>query len=207
MSVLTQKRAKWSKGDFMKELKLDRKSRYTRKALADSLIELMKDKPFIKITIRELCEKADINRTTFYAHYQDQYDLLKQIEEETLNYIEDILNKYDYDNKRSKREVLEMVEEIFDFIANNSNSLQVLLSENGDIGFQKKLFRHFMFKEQLLKYFPQKAIKEERKEYWSVFVINGAIGMVQHWLKDNRSVPVSELARILMFLSWREDLR
>jgi AcrR family transcriptional regulator len=188
----------------MKEMKQDRKTRYTRKALADSLIELMKDKPFVKITIRELCEKADINRTTFYAHYQDQYDLLKQIEEETLGYIENILNKYD--NKRSKREVLEMVEEIFDFIAHNSNSLQVLLSENGDIGFQKKLFRHFMFKEQLLKYFPRKLIREERKEYWSVYVINGAIGMVQHWLKDNMAVPVSELAKILMCLSWREDL-
>jgi AcrR family transcriptional regulator len=193
------------RGNSMKEMKMDRKTRYTRKALAESLIELMKDKPFTKITIRELCEKADVNRTTFYAHYRDQYDLLKQIEEETLSYIEAILNKYD--NKRSKREVLEMVEELFDFIANNSNSLQVLLSENGDIGFQKKLFRHFMFKEQLLKYFPQKSIKEERKEYWSVYVINGAIGLVQHWLKDNMSVPVSELAKIMMFLSWREDVR
>jgi AcrR family transcriptional regulator len=193
------------RGDFMKEMKQDRKTRYTRKALADSLVELMKDKPVTKITIRELCEKADINRTTFYAHYQDQYDLLKQIEEETLGSIEDMLDKYD--NKRSKREVLEMVEKILEFIAGNSSSLQVLLSENGDIQFQKKLFRYFMLKEQVMKYFPKKSIREETKEYWSVYVINGAIGLVQYWLKENMSIPVSELARILMFLSWHEDLR
>ena len=189
----------------MKEMKLDRKTRYTRKALADSLVELMKDKPFTKITIRELCEKADINRTTFYAHYHDQYDLLRQIEEETLGSIEGMLNKYD--TKRSKREVLEMVEEILEFIAGNSSSLQVLLSENGDIQFQKKLFRYFMLKEQVMKYFHQRSIKEETKEYWSVYVIHGAIGLVQYWLKDNMSVPVSEMARILMLLSWREDPR
>jgi AcrR family transcriptional regulator len=189
----------------MKEMKLDRKTRYTRKALGDSLIELMKDKPFTKITVRELCENADINRTTFYAHYRDQYDLLQQIEEDTLNCIEDMLNKYD--SKRSKREVFEMVEEILNFIANNSNSVSVLLSENGDIDFQKRLFRHFMLKEQVMRYLPKKSIREETKEYWSVYVINGAIGMVQYWLKENMSIPVSELAKILMFLAWREDLR
>jgi AcrR family transcriptional regulator len=189
----------------MKEMKLDRKTRYTRKALGDSLIELMKAKPFTKITVRELCENADINRTTFYAHYRDQYDLLQQIEEETLNHIEDMLDKYD--SKRSKREVFEMVEEILNFIANNSSSVRVLLSENGDIDFQKRLFRHFMLKEQVMRYLPKKSIREETKEYWSVYVINGAIGMVQYWLKENMSIPVSELAKILMFLAWREDLR
>ena len=180
----------------MKEMKLDRKTRYTRKVLADSLIELMKGKPFTKITIKELCEKADINRTTFYAHYHDQEELLKQIEEETLDYIEAMLNKY-Y-NKRSKREVLEMVEEILGFIANNSTSLQVLLSENGDIGFQKKLFSHFMFKKQVMKYFSEATIKEEIKEYWYVYALNGTVGLVQHWLKNNMPIPVSELARIVI---------
>ncbi|MDR3166574.1 MAG: TetR family transcriptional regulator C-terminal domain-containing protein, partial [Treponema sp.] len=133
------------------------------------------------------------------------YDLLRQIEEETLTYIEDMLNKYG--NRRSKREVLAMVEEILGFIANNSSSLQVLLSENGDIGFQKKLFRYFMLKEQVMKYFPKKSIREETREYWSVYVIHGAIGLVQHWLKDNMSVPVPELAKILMLLSWQEEPR
>jgi AcrR family transcriptional regulator len=190
---------------FMKEMKLDRKTRYTRKALGESLIGLMKEKPVNKITVKEICGNADINRTTFYAHYRDQYDLLKQIEEETLGNIEDMLNKYD--NKRSKREVLEMVEEILGFIANNSSSLQVLLSENGDIWFQKRLFRYFMLKEQVMKYFPRKSIREETKEYWSIYVINGAIGLMQHWLKNNMPIPVPELARLLMFLSWHEDLR
>jgi hypothetical protein len=63
------------------------------------------------------------------------------------------------------REALEMLEEIFNFIANNSGSLQVLLNENGDIRFQQKLYRRFIQKEQAMKYFPKKSIREETKEY------------------------------------------
>jgi AcrR family transcriptional regulator len=186
-------------GDFMKEMKLSRKTRYTRKVLGDSLVELMKDKPVTKITIKELCESADVNRTTFYAHYKDQYDLLRQIEEETFVRIEDILDKYE--SKHSKREIFEMTEEIFAFIASNSNSVQTLLIENGDIGFQKKLFHRFMHKERVMKYFSEKSIGREAKEYWYVYLINGAIGLVQHWLKDNMSIPVPELAKMLIKLN------
>jgi AcrR family transcriptional regulator len=180
----------------MKEMKPNRKARYTRKVLADSLIELMKDKPFVKITIKELCENADVNRTTFYAHYRDQYALLQQIEEETFTCIENILDKYE--NKQSRRELTKMSEEIFNFIAGNSNAVQSLLSENGDIGFQKRLFRRFLHKEQVMKYFSGRSMREETKEYWYVYVINGSIGLVQHWLKDNMSIPVSELAKMLV---------
>jgi AcrR family transcriptional regulator len=183
----------------MKEIKLSRKTRYTRKALRDSLVELMEDKPITKITIKELCEKADINRTTFYAHYRDQYDLLQQVEDETLACVENILEKYA--DKHSKRELLKMIEEIFTFVAGNSNSIQTLLSENGDIGFQKKLFRRFMRKDQVMKYFSDKSIREETKEYWYVHVISGAVGLVQHWLKDDMSIPVPELAQMLVKLN------
>ncbi|MDR0663457.1 MAG: TetR/AcrR family transcriptional regulator C-terminal domain-containing protein [Spirochaetaceae bacterium] len=180
-------------------MKLDRKTRYTRKVLADSLVELMKDKPFSKITIKELCEKADINRTTFYAHYRDQYDLLLQIEEETLTYFEDMLAKYDA--RRSKREILEMVEEMLNFIANNSNAMHILLSENGDIDFQKKVFHRFMQKGLVTKYFSEKTMQEEMYDYWYAFVVNGAIGLIQYWLKNDMSIPIRELAKILVNVS------
>ena len=63
----------------------DRRTRYTQMVLKKSLIEWMEQKPLAKITIKELCERADINRCTFYAHYRDQYDLLQQIEDEIIS--------------------------------------------------------------------------------------------------------------------------
>jgi AcrR family transcriptional regulator len=199
VSVWTQNHEKRGEEDILKEIKLDRKTRYTRKVLRDSLVELMMNKPITKITIKELCENADINRTTFYAHYRDQYDILQQVEEEILTCIENILDKYE--STSGRRELGEMVGEIFNFIAGNSNSIQTLLGENGDLGFQKRLFRRFMRKEHVMKYFSSKSIPEETKDYWYVYLISGAIGLTQHWLKDDMSMPVPELAKMLIKLN------
>jgi AcrR family transcriptional regulator len=180
----------------MEERQINRKTRYTRMVLRDSLIELMAQKPITKITIKEICENADVNRTTFYAHYQDQYDLLLQIEEETLVYFDDMLNKYN--NKLNKREVIEMLEKMLHYIASNHNSIQVLLSENGDIGFQKKVFKRFAQHELVLKYLAEEKFEEKTTGYYYVYVINGSVGLIQHWLKNNMDMPVPELARILV---------
>ncbi|AIQ30109.1 hypothetical protein P40081_19560 [Paenibacillus sp. FSL P4-0081] len=51
----------------------------TRESIFESLFELMEEKDFDKITIQNLTERAQINRATFYAHFQDKYELLDEI--------------------------------------------------------------------------------------------------------------------------------
>ena len=51
----------------------------TRESIFESLFELMKEKDFDKITIQNLTERAQINRATFYAHFQDKYEMLDEI--------------------------------------------------------------------------------------------------------------------------------
>ena len=182
------------------EPKENRKIRYTKMVIRDSLTELMKTKSILSISIKDICELADISRSTFYAHYKDQYDLLRLIEEETVAYFEGMLDKYK--DKHSKKETAQMIEEMLTYMANNGNSIQVLLSENGDIAFQKKLFQHFANNNLVIKYFSDKQQDDEAKTYYSVFLINGYLGLVQHWLKTNMSIPVPQLARML--LKWAE---
>ncbi|MDR2952947.1 MAG: TetR/AcrR family transcriptional regulator [Treponema sp.] len=181
------------------EKKENRKTRYTRMVIRQSLTELMKEKPILSITVKDICDLADISRSTFYIHYKDQYDLLKQIEDETLAYFEDILNSYK--DKQSKKDTYEMVEEMLTYIANNGNTIHVLLSEKGDIDFQKKLLYYFIMHNQITKYFSEK-LSEETRPYYSVFLVHGAIGLIQHWLKDGMTLPVPQLAKMLM--KWTE---
>ena len=68
----------------MKDIKDDRRVRYTKMVLKDSFISLLEKKDISQITVKEICENADINRATFYSHYTDVYDLLKKIESELL---------------------------------------------------------------------------------------------------------------------------
>ena len=51
----------------------------TKKAIESAFIEILSEKSFSKITIEEICKKANINRMSFYNHYEDKYDLLNVI--------------------------------------------------------------------------------------------------------------------------------
>ncbi len=58
------------------EKKEDRRIAMTKRLLKAALIELLKEQDIYHISIRELCERADVNRTTFYKYYGSQFDLL-----------------------------------------------------------------------------------------------------------------------------------
>jgi AcrR family transcriptional regulator len=65
----------------MKTEKNDRRSRRTRQLLGNALVELMLEKHFENITVQDILDRADIGRSTFYAHYTDKESLLiSQIE-------------------------------------------------------------------------------------------------------------------------------
>ena len=51
--------------------KTDRRTRYTCQTIKDILLEELKTKPYSKITVTEICKKAEMNRGTFYLHYYD----------------------------------------------------------------------------------------------------------------------------------------
>lgn len=65
-----------------KKKKTDRRTAYTRMVIRDALYELLRTKHLPQVTVKEICERADINRATFYRNYQDIYDLFEKIEEE-----------------------------------------------------------------------------------------------------------------------------
>lgn len=73
----------------------DKRIRRTKKAIRDALLSLMEDKSVAEVTTTELCQKADINRSTFYAHYSSPEDVLTEIEQEFLGGMEAMLEEND----------------------------------------------------------------------------------------------------------------
>ena len=63
---------------------LDARIRYTKMVIQESFAALLKERPINRITVKEICEGAEINRATFYKYYADAYDLLDKIEEQVL---------------------------------------------------------------------------------------------------------------------------
>ena len=75
-------------------MKTDARVKYTKMVLKKALLELMQHKPVNKITVKEICERAELNRATFYAHYSDCFDLLESIEEELFGQFERSMQSY-----------------------------------------------------------------------------------------------------------------
>ena len=64
---------------------LDRRARYTRAVIREAFYELLREKGFEKMTVSDLCRQAQINRGTFYLHYEDKYELLNALIDEALD--------------------------------------------------------------------------------------------------------------------------
>jgi len=75
-----------------KSKKMDRRTRYTRQTIKDIFLEELKTKPYGKITVTELCKKAEMNRGTFYLHYYDIDDVLNEILEDFLSDTSSVLD-------------------------------------------------------------------------------------------------------------------
>ncbi len=86
---------------------VDRRKKYTRMVLREALMDLLKEKTITAVTVKEICELADINRSTFYSHYFDQYDLLSKISEEVVADMYETLNEYSF---KKNEEALQMTE-------------------------------------------------------------------------------------------------
>jgi len=63
----------------------DARVRYTRRVLKEAFLTLLREKPVNKITVKEVCELAELNRATFYAHYSDCFALMVSIEQELID--------------------------------------------------------------------------------------------------------------------------
>ena len=74
-------------------MKEDQRSRLSKKILKDAFLELVKQKSFYDINVKELCDRAGINRSTFYRHYDNTADILEEI----LSDISEIIRKTNTD--------------------------------------------------------------------------------------------------------------
>ncbi|MFP5105578.1 TetR/AcrR family transcriptional regulator [Neobacillus sp. C211] len=185
----------------MSEKSTDRRIVRTKRLIRDALTELMEEKGFEGITVRDLTKKADINRGTFYLHYRDKYDLLEQSEAQILNEIEKMtqeINPNDFLNFNSENDPFPFIINLFEFFHENSSFMKVILGPKGDASFQGKL--RDIIKKTFFQHIMSKINGEEMLvpvEYLFSYVSSAHLGVIQHWLESGMEKPPREMAMIL----------
>lgn len=176
----------------MTERKTDRRVRRTKALLLQSLIELMSRKDVKDISVKELSDLADINRGTFYLHYNDVYDMLNQIEEELFQEFNGILER-DLAADSNLPAFYGPLLDIFIFLDNHRNLSRVLIGPHGDLSFLNRL--KDLVKERLRILMDAKEHSMEHFEYFYSFMVSGCIGVIECWLNQDTPVPPEDIAR------------
>jgi len=175
------------------EKKVDRRVIKTRRQLKKGLASLMKEKSVNQITVKELVEEVDINRSTFYLHFKDIQDLLREIEENMEAQIKRAIEEHPIvsDNENA----FYFIEDMFRVLDEEREISKALIGPNGDMGFIHRIER--IIKENsrgtLEKMFPGK--KEDLK-YFYAFCLSGCLGLVKVWLNEGEEKSPEEMAQM-----------
>ena len=170
----------------------------------EALITLLEKKDFEYITIKEICDTAEVNRSTFYLHYENTSDLLK----ETTRYIIDKhLAYYEIDQKRislqfetCKREQLlfitdEYLEPYLTFIKDNQRLFKVSIKRFNSFTMNEvygRMFEHIF--NPILERFH---VPENERSYMMKFYLTGVYAIVMEWLDKNCSDDMKTVTRVI----------
>lgn len=152
----------------------------SRKLIKTAFMELAAEKEISKITVKDIADRADINRGTFYAHYRDVYDVLEQIEDEAIENLSHFLDNLN----NSVENIGDMMYPIDCYLNKDIKLSQRLLNSRESEMFFKKL--HKVFKEKLLSNESYTKIFEGdslSQEICTTFITYGCAGVLQNCMK------------------------
>ncbi len=173
----------------------DHRTRVSRLLIRRAFMDLLKRKPLQNITVKELCDAAGVNRSTFYAHYTDVGDLLRRIEEEMMAELEQAMAPLLADQEKPFNPV-EISTEIFRCLKENSDLCTVTLSDYEDKAFLLRLINMGRERcmETYLKHYP--GVTPRQVEYFYAFASAGCIGLLRKWLDDGMTTSAQEIAQM-----------
>ena len=178
-------------GTAMEEKK-DRRVLMTRRMLKETLTEMLHETDIYHVSIRELCQRADINRTTFYKHYGSQFDLLSDMEKDLLDFLSRTITEHAENPAQIIRSSCEYLEEHLDFV-------RLIINNNVDPLFPQKLLNLAAVREAILS---KTAGRPDSglHEYVFNYITYGAYRILCVWLNKDRREPPEEIADLLLSL-------
>lgn len=174
-------------------MKENRKVTYTKRILKESLLELLKIKSVSKITVKELCSLADLNRSTFYSHYTDIYDMIEQIEN---NIVESVMRNINMEGISGERQ-LEVFEIMFKELKSNKKEFELVYLNQESLKCVNLMFDQiYEISKQLLKE-RFKELNENQIKHIYGFISRGCAQMSISWIENGMKEEPKVMALLM----------
>lgn len=191
-------------------------SKYFRSAekMHNALITLLNKKDFELITVKEICELAEVNRSTFYLHYDNSYDLLKETIEAVYK---DFFSRFSTDGNKEINLKENSDEELFlitpkylmpylEFVEDNRKLFFIMYEKNEMMGAEKTYEK--WFKEIFGPILTRFGVSQEEQPFIMIFYLKGIIGIINEWLardcKESKETIISIIQKCIP--STRKDV-
>lgn len=153
---------------------IDGRVRYTKMVIRQSFLFLLKEQPMEKITVADICRLAEINRATFYRHYESQYGVLYELEDRLLE---------EAAPDHGDGEVQERLRLLFQALAEKKQEWELLLSSKADPGLSLRLC-----------FFLERELSPGGKEMDRRFFLHGLSGLTMEWMEGGFREPAEQMA-------------
>ena len=177
---------------------IDRRIRKSQKSLKDALLTLMQTKDFKNISITDLVQLADLNRGTFYKHYQDKEELLEEIIDEV---IQDLTASYraPYENLTvfEMNKLTASAIKIFEHVETYANFYTLLGKSNILTGLQTRVCDELiqLISQDLSNNLSSTKINSKLIASYQAYAI---WGMITEWIDSEFSYPADYMAQQLL---------
>lgn len=176
--------------------KNNQRTRLSKMLFKNALMDLLKEKGSVaKISVRELCDRAELNRSTFYAHYQEPNDLLIEIETELLDATEEHLKKIGAENDiGAHKYILSFLQ----YIRQNDKPFRALLIDSTDPEFRSRFMQQsiIQFVDNLRIVLPK-----ELEQYIFSYILNGSTGIIIQWIRSDYAADENEIVNLLFSIN------
>ena len=176
--------------------KIDIRIIKTQRTIYKVFFELMNEIGFSKMSVQNIIDRAEINRSTFYAHFVDKFDLLNKAENNLLDGLKNI-SQDGYDKAISKgiltEDVLQVhINHLCKYFHDNGRDFTLLISDKGDPAFTSKISDLIKFSWTQLR-FSKLSVPQN---YASAALMGMITSLMVEWVKSGFRETQEEFAKI-----------
>ena len=181
--------------DFLDKLDAgaDRRIRKTKKALREALFVLIEQKPINQITVKEITELADVNRSTFYLYYKDVFDMLERIQDDIYSIFAELIVSMNYestDPESFKTYILRFL----NFCKYNPAICRFVFRNGANNQIGQRLKQSIIEKApDSHKHFPL----NDPRHHLTTFALSGFIHATMEWIETGMHADIDDFARFL----------
>lgn len=179
---------------------------HTKQLIKDKFIDLYINRSIDSIRIKEITDKAGINRGTFYIHYEDIYDLLDEVEDELISVLDKNISKIkELIAINSGLDTLKpIIIQNLEYIRERSKYFKAFLGANGSPSFLKKLKN--IAKTKFLDNLKTSNKSEEHGDYLIEYIVSANVGIIVYWLESGMKISADELTNLMSNTMFRGPL-